>query len=167
MINLSCRFFYIEQRMNIHQISSIVKRSGVVFATSIALISCGGGDDSGGSATSTNTLTTNPTSLSYAPAAAAPRIETKTLTATFSGDFVVLGYAPGVTPPSWVGAVTTGTVSVVAGKNVVSFAIPVNATGLAAGSYSSSFRAVTGNGTSVETATNIKFIEVPVTLVTR
>lgn len=153
--------------MNIYQISSILTRCVGVLATSIVLISCGGGDDSGGSANTTNTLTANPTSLSYAPLAVAPRIETKTLTATFSGDFVVLGYAPGVTRPSWVGTVTPGPVSVVAGKNVVSFSIPVNATGLATGSYSSSFRVVTGNGTSVETATNIKFIEVPVTLLAR
>jgi hypothetical protein len=129
-------------------------------AASLSLISCGGGD---GGETPT-ALSVTPTSLSYTPPTTAPRTQSKPLTANFAGDFVVVGYAPGVTPPTWIGTVTNGPATGTAGARSVTFTIPVNATGLAAGTYSVTIRVLTGKGTAAANATALNFVEVPITM---
>jgi hypothetical protein len=125
------------------------------------LAACGGGGDDAPPATA---LTVTPNSLSFTPPAVAPKTQSKLITANFGGDFVLVGYAPGITPPAWIGTVATGPATGTAGARSVTFTIPVNATGLAAGNYAVTLRVVTGKGTYTSNPTGLNYVEVPITM---
>jgi hypothetical protein len=136
-------------------------RSVTAIVFCLVLAACGGGD-SGSSAAS---ITVTPTNLNFTPPGTSPKTQSLQLTVNFSGDFVLGGYAPGVPQPPWIGAISTGPITGSAGARSVSFAVPVIADGLPAGTVTTSLRMVTGRGNPSTNPSDISFVDVPVTMV--
>ena len=96
----------------------------------------GGGGSFGGGAYS---LGVNPTALSFAAERGGPGQSSQTITATFNGDGLVVGYPPGVSQPSWLSVTVTSSTPTSA-----TLSVAVNSTSMSAGTYQTTLRLVTG-----------------------
>ncbi|MBT8111677.1 MAG: hypothetical protein KJO27_13260 [Gammaproteobacteria bacterium] len=118
--------------------------AGLVFS----LAACGGGSsDSGGGAPGTNvTLSTNNIVFTYAIGGAAPAAQT--LSVGFSGDGLVIGYAPGVSEPAWLDVRQADSSDNI---SPVDIELSVDTGTLTVGTYETSVRFATGdiNGNNV------------------
>jgi hypothetical protein len=115
-----------------------------------ALVAACGGGGSGGSGGGTS-ITVAPASVSFTGVEGAAPPAPVTVKVTFSGDGVVVGYAPGVTPASWLQVTQQG----VSG-NTVDFQLAVTP-GLV-GTVSTSLRFATGT----VSGTNVRTFDLPV-----
>lgn len=83
---------------------------------------------------------------------------------TYRGDGVVAGFAPGVSQPFWLGV---NAISETA--NTVGFTLSVYPRGMSPGTYTVKLRFLTGvlpsGASSIEEATNISYVDLPITLV--
>lgn len=126
----------------------------VALALIPCLTSCGGGG--GGSSGPRYSVNVSPAAVRFEAERNAPLLPSQQLTVSFVGDGVVVGYAPGVTPASWlrVNAPSNAT-------SPVAVSLSVNSTGMAPGTYTANLRFASGkaDGSSVVTQ------DVPVTYV--
>ena len=113
----------------------------------------GGGSVSGGTGGSTS-INVAPASLSFTAVEGAASANTKTLTANFKGDGLIIGYPVGTAPASWL-TVNEDTFT----KSPVTVQLSASALGLAKGTYFTVIRLVTGK----EDGTQIKYVDIPVT----
>jgi len=137
--------------------ANAVRRGAGLALFSLVLSACGGG---GGDAPTS--ISTNPGSLSYTLTNQAAA-QTQNVTVNYKGSGVIIGYAPGVTPPQWLSIQTLGGATDSSGT----VAMTVDAAGLNPGAYSTSVRFVTGlvpAGGGQNDATNIVYTDLPVTL---
>jgi len=115
-----------------------------VAALALSLSGCGGGSDnsdSGGVAPGTSvTLSTNSIVFNYAIGGPAPT--TQTLSAGFTGDGLVIGYAPGVTQPTWLDVQQADSTDT---SSPVDIELSVDTGALTLGTYVTSVRFVTGD----------------------
>jgi len=118
----------------------------------LALCACGGGGGGGGASTS---ISVSPTSLSFTQQQGASP-QARITTVHYKGDGVIVGYAPGVTPPSWVQVAQSGNAT----ADTVDFNVTAGTPSLAAGSYSTSLRYVSGHADG----TDIVYQDVPISL---
>lgn len=119
---------------------------------SVLLTACGGG---GGSSTS---IHVNPASLSFTGTPQSPSLA-QNVTATFKGSGIIVGYPPGVEPPSWLAVETTWSDAGSAAFSVVTYPsfVPL-------GQYSTTLRFVTGKLHDNGEVTDIKYDDLAVTL---
>jgi hypothetical protein len=121
----------------------------------LVLTACGGGGGGGGGGTTTSVAIT-PTSLNITAVEGDVPPAASIVHATFSGAALVVGYAPGVTPPSWLSVAqqSTGTAT------SADFALSVTDT-LTVGTRSTSVRFATGTAAGTE----LTYSDLPVTYV--
>jgi hypothetical protein len=117
----------------------------------LALAACGGGGGGGGGGNNTS-ISLSPTSVTINGTQGAVPPAAVTVHVNFVGDGVVVGYAPGVQQPSWLGVSTLGNTNTTA-----DFALTVT-TNLAPGTYTTSLRFVTGR----EDGTALRSVDLPV-----
>lgn len=128
----------------------------------LLLAACGGGGGDGGGGAPATSISSNTSTLSFtAHPSSGPLTQDATL--TFTGDGVIVGFAPGVSVPSWLQIIDNGLVA----ANQASFSLSVDAGGLAEGTYQTSVRFLTGKippGGALEDATGISYVDIPVKL---
>lgn len=121
----------------------------------LSLSACGGGGS--GAA-----ISTAPSSLSFSSSlGGAP--QTELVEAQYKGSGVVVGYAPGVSPPAWLTVQQNGITT----PSSATFALTVNPFNLAPGTYSTKVRFASGTvpvGGSIENASGVVTSDLPVTL---
>lgn len=121
-------------------------RGFMIFGLVVLLSACGGGGgggggDSGSAAPPAYSLTLSQNSLTFSVSRDDSSAPTQTITASFVGDGLLVGFPPGQTPPSWLSVTAPQTSST--GQITVVFSVG-GWYSLAPGSYTTTVRLVTG-----------------------
>ncbi|MET4027780.1 hypothetical protein ABIE59_003323 [Marinobacter sp. MBR-99] len=125
------------------------------------LSACGGGDggdSDGGSKSSKYSVSLSPGSINFSYSIGGTIPDSQTVEATFNGDGLIIGHAPGVTRPDWL---TVQQVNSSDTSSPVEVELSVNPSILAAGTYTTSVRFVTGDPETEEAT----YVDLPVTMV--
>src|SRR5262245_18459779 len=75
------------------------------------LAACGGGGGDGGGGGAGTSISVSPTSLTFSALEGADNPASQTVHVNYSGDGVIVGYAPGVPQPAWLNVVRLGSAS--------------------------------------------------------
>lgn len=133
--------------------SGIIDNGGNSNSTGVSSGSSSSTSVSGGTGGSTS-LTVAPASLSFSAIEGSPSVDTKTLTANFQGDGLIVGYPIGTPSVAWL-IVNNDTFT----QSPASIQFGASAQGLTKGIYSTAIRVVTGK----DDGTQLKYVDIPVT----
>lgn len=131
--------------------SSRFRRFFTWLLPALLMLGCGGGGGTSGPAYS---LDITPASLSFSAEQYGPLPPTKTLSITYKGDGLVVGYPIGIPEPGWLSVQLTSSTT-----STATLSVQLTGTTMPPGSYATTFRVVTGKSDGSQIVTR----DIPIT----